>query len=66
MIKWLLVMAVVVVLLGLFAPQLTKLGLWRLPGDVRFTRKGRDYFLPITSTILVSVLLTLLLRLFGR
>ena len=66
MIKWILVMAVVVVLLGLFAPQLAKLGLWRLPGDVRFRRKGRDYFLPITSTILVSVLLTLLLRLFGR
>ena len=66
MIKWILVMAVVVVLLGLFAPQLTKLGLWKLPGDVRFTRKGRDYFLPITSTILVSALLTLLLRLFGR
>ena len=66
MIKWLLVMAVVVVLLGLFAPQLAKLGLWKLPGDVRFTRKGRDYFLPITSTILVSALLTLLLRLLGR
>ncbi len=59
-------MAVVVVLLGLFAPQLAKLGLWRLPGDVRFTRKGRDYFLPITSTMLVSALLTLLLRVFGR
>ncbi len=59
-------MAVVVVLLGLFAPQLARLGLWRLPGDLRFTRKGRDYFLPITSTILVSALLTLLLRLFGR
>ena len=66
MIKWILVMAVVVVLLGVFAPRLAKLGLWRLPGDFRFTRKGRDYFLPITSTILVSVLLTLLLRLFGR
>lgn len=66
MIKWILVMAVVVVLLGLFAPQLARLGLWRLPGDLRFTRKGRDYFLPITSTILVSALLTLLLRLFGR
>ena len=66
MIKWVLVMAVVVVLLGLFAPQLAKLGLWKLPGDLRFTRKGRNYFLPISSTILVSALLTLLLRLFGR
>ena len=66
MIKWILVLAVVVILLGVFAPQLAKLGLWKLPGDLRFKRNGREYFLPITSTILVSVALTLLLRLFGR
>ena len=66
MVKWILVLAVVVILLGLFAPQLAKLGLWKLPGDVRFTHKGREYFLPITSTILVSLAMTLLLRLLGR
>ena len=66
MIKWILVMAVVVILLGLFAPQLAKLGLWKLPGDMRFKRNGREYFLPVTSTILISVAATLLLRLFGR
>ncbi len=66
MIKWILVLAVVVILLGLFAPQLAKLGLWKLPGDMRFKRNGREYFLPVTSTILISVAATLLLRLFGR
>ena len=66
MIKWILVLAVGVILLGLFAPQLAKLGLWKLPGDLRFTHKGREYFLPITSTVLLSVALTLLLRVFGR
>ena len=66
MVKWILLMAVVVILLGLFAPQLARLGLWRLPGDIRFKRNGREYFLPITSTILVSLALTLLLRIFGR
>ena len=66
MIKWILLLAVVVILLGLFAPQLAKLGLWKLPGDIRFTHKGREYFLPITSTVLVSLALTLLLRVFGR
>ena len=66
MVKWILLTAVVVILLGLFAPQLARLGLWRLPGDIRFKRNGREYFLPITSTILVSLALTLLLRIFGR
>ena len=64
MFKWLLVMAVAVILLGVFAPQLSRLGLWRLPGDLRFRHKGREYYLPITSTILISVVLALLLRIF--
>ena len=66
MVKWILVLAVVVILLGLFAPQLAKAVLWKLPGDIRFKRKGREYFLPITSTVLLSLALTLLLRLLGR
>ncbi len=63
MIKWLLVVAAAVILLGLLAPVLSKLGLWHLPGDLRFTRNGRKYYLPITSTILISVVLTLVMRL---
>ena len=59
-------MAVVAILLGLFAPQLARLGLWKLPGDIRFKRNGREYFLPITSTVVLSLALTLLLRVFGR
>lgn len=66
MLKWILVTAVVVILLGMFAPQLAKLGLWKLPGDIRFKRNGREYFLPVTSTILVSLTLTLLIRLLGH
>ena len=66
MIKWILVLVVVVILLGLFAPQFARLGLWKLPGDIRFKRNGREYFLPITSTVLISVAFTLLLRILGR
>jgi hypothetical protein len=33
-------------------------------GDLRFTYKGREIYLPITSTILISVVLTLVLRMF--
>ena len=66
MIKWILVLVVVVILLGLFAPQLARLGLWKLPGDIRFKRNGSEYFLPITSTVLISVAFTLLLRILGR
>jgi hypothetical protein len=63
MLKWVMVVALTVLLLGLFAPYLSKLGLGRLPGDLRFRYKGRDVYVPITSTILISVTLTLLMRL---
>jgi hypothetical protein len=61
--KWILLVAIAVILLGLFAPQLSRYGLWKLPGDLRFRRNGREYFLPFTSTVVISVALTLLSRL---
>lgn len=64
MLKWILVVAIAVVVLGVLAPQLSRFGLGRLPGDLRFRRNGREYYLPITSTILLSVLLTLIARVF--
>ena len=62
MLKWLIVLVVCVVLLGLFSRQLSRFGLGRLPGDLRFTKNGQEYYLPITSTVLISLLLTLIAR----
>jgi hypothetical protein len=44
-------------------PWLQKLGIGRLPGDVRFMRRGREVVLPFTSTLVLTLLLTLLARL---
>jgi len=62
MLKWVIVLVVCVVLLGLFSRQFAKLGLGRLPGDLRFKKGGQEYYLPITSTVLVSLVLTLITR----
>ena len=43
-------------------PWLQKLGIGRLPGDLRFRRNGREIVLPFTSTVLLSLLLTALAR----
>ena len=63
MLKWIVLLAIAVVVLGLLAPFLSRYGLGRLPGDLRFRKNGREYYLPITSTILLSLLLTLIGRL---
>ena len=43
-------------------PWLQKLGIGRLPGDLRFRRNGKEIVLPFTSTIVLSLLLTALAR----
>jgi len=63
MLKWILTLIVALVVLTLFTPWLGKYGLGRLPGDIILRRKGRDYYLPFTTTILLSLALTLLGRL---
>jgi hypothetical protein len=63
MLKWLLVLAVGVALISLATPWLSRHGLGRLPGDVTFTWRGRRIHVPITTTILLSLALTLFARL---
>ena len=63
MLKWLLVIVVGVIVITLAAPWLAKHGLGRLPGDITLNWRGRRIYLPITTTILLSLALTLVARL---
>jgi hypothetical protein len=62
MIKWLLVLVVGIVVISLLTPWLSRYGLGRLPGDVVVKWRGRVVNLPITTTILLSLVLTLVAR----
>ena len=63
MLKWLLVLVVGIVVITIATPWLSRYGLGRLPGDVTIRWRGRPVRIPITTTILLSVALTLLGRL---
>lgn len=63
MLKWLLVLVVGVVVITLATPWLARHGLGRLPGDITLNWRGRRIYLPITTTVLLSLLLTLVARL---
>ena len=41
--------------------MLRKIGLGRLPGDIRFVRNGREYDFPFASSLLLSGVVTVLL-----
>jgi hypothetical protein len=65
--RMLIVFGVVLALLGgllLMAGKIPFLG--RLPGDIIIRRENWSFYFPLTTSILLSILLTLLFSLFGR
>lgn len=64
MLKWLLTIAIVVIVLGLVTPQLrNRLPGRQLPGDIALRWRGRDYFFPFATTIVLSLLFVVISRL---
>jgi hypothetical protein len=57
MIRWMIVIFLALMLISWFTPLLNKLGFGRLPGDFRFRLFGREWFIPLTTTLLLSVLI---------
>ncbi|MDA8128318.1 MAG: DUF2905 domain-containing protein [Betaproteobacteria bacterium] len=66
MIKWLVTLVLALLVLGLLTPWLERLGLGRLPGDVRIRHKRGTFYFPFASVILTSLALSLLVHLLGR
>ena len=56
MIRWVLVIFLALMLISWLTPLLRKVGFGRLPGDVRFRLFGRDWDVPLASTLLLSMI----------
>ena len=59
-------LGVLLVVAGAAWPWLRKIPLFHLPGDIVIDRPGFRFFLPITTMILVSLVLSLIVWLFRR
>jgi len=57
MLKWVLTVLIGLVILAVLTPRL------RLPGDFRIPVRGRMYYVPLASTVLLSLLVWALSRL---
>lgn len=64
--RTLIIVGVVLVAVGLLWPWLGKLPFGRLPGDILVRREQFSLFVPITSMVLLSLLLSLIVWLFRR
>ncbi len=61
--KVLLGLGVMLMAVGLLLIGLERLGVrgWRMPGDIAIQRDGFQFYFPLGTSILISILLTLLL-----
>jgi uncharacterized membrane protein len=64
--RTLIIVGLVLVAVGLLWPWLGKVPLGRLPGDIAVLREQFSLYVPITSMVLVSLLISLLVWLFRR
>ena len=66
MARWLILLGIVLIVAGLLWPWLTRLGLGRLPGDIVIERDNFRLYIPIATSIVISVILSLILWLLNR
>ncbi|WP_343081604.1 DUF2905 domain-containing protein [Ostreiculturibacter nitratireducens] len=67
--RFLILLGLILILAGLLWGPLSRLGLGRLPGDIVIERDNFRLYIPITTSILISVVLTAviaLIRFLGR
>ena len=62
--RWLLVFCVLLILFGGLQPWLRKIGLGRLPGDFTLRFWGREFYVPLASSLVLSFVAMLVGRWF--
>lgn len=64
--RWLIALGLFLLALGVLWPWLSRLPLGRLPGDIHIERAGFSFHFPLTSGIVISLVLSILLWIFRR
>lgn len=58
--KTLITIGALILIAGLFWPQLTKLPLFKLPGDIIIDKPNMKIYIPITTMIIFSLVISLI------
>jgi hypothetical protein len=62
----LIILGLLIALVGVAWPWVSKLPLGRLPGDIMIDRPGFRFFFPLTTMVIISVVISLILMLFRK
>lgn len=64
--RFLVIVGILAILAGIAWPWISRLPLGRLPGDIIIDRPGFKFFFPISTMIILSIVVSLILWLFRR
>lgn len=64
--RLLIILGIVILVLGMLWPLITRLGLGRLPGDIVIERENFRLYIPIMTSLIVSVVLSVIFWLINR
>ena len=64
--RFLITLGAILIVGGLLWPWIAKLGLGRLPGDIRYERDGFRFYFPITTGLIVSAVVSLIFWIFRK
>lgn len=64
--RFLIIIGLTFVAIGILWPWLRRLGLGRLPGDIVIHRDNFTFYMPIATCLLISIVLSVILWLINR
>ena len=64
--RFLVILGLAILVAGLAWPWLARLGLGRLPGDIHIERENFSFYFPLTTGIVISLVVSLLIWIFRR
>jgi hypothetical protein len=64
--RFLIGLGLVILIIGIMWPILSRVGLGRLPGDIMFKGSGTTFYFPVVTCIIISLVLSAVLWLVNR
>ncbi len=64
--RTIIIIGLIIVIIGLAWPILSKLPIGKLPGDIIYKKEGFSFYFPITTMIVVSIIISVILYMFRK
>lgn len=59
--KLIIALGIAFIIIGILFPYISKIGFFKLPGDIYFGSKNLKFLFPITTSILLSVIISIII-----